>query len=135
MKKEKLDDTSCAIVPDAIEVFQSGKKDEEIGHCIVTILCTLKSEEARKKYLTLTRNIALPKKASHPSCIRVTQTIPQNTDRIQVLWIQEWLKLSDFKKVMKELFQEGAPITAVNELLACNPQPTFARLVKDQDIS
>ena len=100
----------------------------------MTILCTLKSEEAGNKHLALIRSIALPKKASHPSCVRMTQTIPQNTDKIQVLWIQEWLRLSDFKEVMKELFQEGSPISAVNDLLVCNPQPTFARLVKGTDV-
>ena len=134
MKEENKDDASCEIVPDAVEVFQSAQKDEEVGHCIVTILCTLKSEEAREKYLALTRSIAIPKKASHPSCIRVTQTIPQNTDKIQVLWIQEWLKLADFKDVMKDLFKEGSPINQVNELLECNPVPTFSRLVKTEDV-
>jgi len=134
MNEANKGDVSCENVPDAVEVFQSAKKDEEIDHCIVTILCTLKSEEARKKYLALTRSIAIPKKASHPSCIRVTQTIPQNTEEIQVLWIQEWLKLSDFKEVMKELFKDGSPINEVNELLACNPVPTFTRLVKNEDV-
>ena len=134
MKEENTDDASCEVVPDAVEVFQSAQKDEEMGHCIVTILCTLKSEEVIKKYLSLTRSIVIPKKASHPSCIRVTQTIPQNTEEIQVLWIQEWLKLSDFKGVMKDLFKEGSPINEVNELLVCNPVPTFTRLVKNEDV-
>jgi len=134
MKEENTNDASCKVVPDAVEVFQSAQNDEEMGHCIVTILCTLRSEEARKKYLALTRSIVIPKKASHPSCIRVTQTIPQNTEEIQVLWIQEWLKLSDFKVVMKDLFREGSPINEVNELLVFNPVPTFTRLVKNEDV-
>jgi hypothetical protein len=66
-------------------VFQSVKKDDEIEHCVVTILCKLKSEKPRKKYLSLTRSTALPKKASFPSCIRVTQTVLQNIDKIKVL--------------------------------------------------
>jgi len=127
--------TSCATVPDAVEVFQSEKKDNEIEHCIITILCTLKSNEARKKYLSLTRKFVLPVKSQHPSCVRVTQTIPQNTDKIQVLWIQEWQNLIDFKGVMKELFKEGSPINEVNDLLVCNPEATFARFVMNKDIT
>ena len=119
---------SCA---NASEVFQ--KQQSEDGHSLITLLCTLKNEDARKKYLALTRDVALPLKASNPACIRVTQTIPKNSEQVQVLWIQEWTSSQAFSDTMKKIFSEFPQMKQVNDYLSCNPVLTVSRIVSESD--
>lgn len=130
---KRASDPSCDTVPAAAEVFNKPAQSSQDGHCIITLLCTLKDEEARKKYLALTREIALPIKAAHPSCLRVTQTIPKNTDEIQVMWVQEWTNSKDFTDTMKMLFKEYPRLNQVNEFLSFNPTVTVSRMLDKDD--
>lgn len=135
MSTTQKSDPSCDTIPAAAEVFNQSPDAGNGSHCVITLLCTLKDEAARKQYLALTREIAFPVKAAHPSCIRVTQTIPKNTDSFQVLWVEEWTNSSDFTNTMKSLFKTYPRLSKVNEYLTCNPTVTVSRMITNADIA
>jgi hypothetical protein len=111
-------------------VFASDDAVEDTGPCAVTILCTMDDERARKRYLELTREIDLPRKQAEPSCLRVTQTVPQNTDAVQVRWIQRWTSAAEFKGFMQRLIEEYPRLSEVNDPLSFNPEVTISTAVR-----
>lgn len=126
---------SCDEVANAASVFKPDGTGEYRGHCMVTILCTMKDERARQRYLELTREIAIPRKAACPDCLRVTQTIPQGGDKVQVLWFQEWTSPDAFKGFMRRLFQEHPRLNEINDCLSFNPEVTISRAVQASDLA
>jgi hypothetical protein len=130
---ERESEASCETVPAAAKAFENEQGGEQ-GHCFITLLCTLNSEEDRRRYLSLTREIALPLKAAHPACLRVTQTIPRNSDKMQVLWIQEWLSSTAFTNFMQDLFREEPRMQEVSDCLTCKPTLTISSLVGIGDL-
>jgi hypothetical protein len=127
-------DPSCETETQAATVFAAQAEEADFGHCVVTMLCTMKDESARKRYLELTREIAVPRKAAYPACLRVTQTIPQGTEQPQVLWLQEWTSPMEFKSFMRRLFEENPRLSEVNQCLAFNPVVTISRPVRTADL-
>ena len=72
---------------------------------------------------------------AHPSCIRITQTIPKNTEETQILWIEEWTNADDFSKTMQMLFKEYPKLSQVNEYLTYNPIVMVSRMITSRDYS
>ena len=60
----------ASVRADAESQFSGDSAGDTGGHGLVTILCTFNSESDRRQYLQLTRQIVLPAKAQHPSCVR-----------------------------------------------------------------
>jgi hypothetical protein len=132
-KANQQQSPSCDTAAHAAGVFAPESVEAIAGHCVVTLLCSLKDEPARRRYLQLTREIALPRKAADPACLRATQTIPQNTDEVQVLWIEEWTGVAEFKAFMRHLFAENPRLHEVDQCLVSNPRVTISTAVRASD--